>query len=217
MHPLANEKGVTVIAAVATLMVLSLMGTVVVSLVGIENYSALHQAQSLEAQWIAEAGVQRTLTYMSRENGTCPPPNPTPPPACPTLFSTVTLGRGTFTVEACRYNPSPTAINKSGGINATATIIPVDSLTGFAPRGRIAIEAEFIGYTGTGTTAGQCPGETPPCFTGAKRGMDDPTGTTAAAHADNTPVSQYQCTISSTGTVSAGVGDAKRVVEVVVQ
>ena len=211
MHPLANEKGVTVIAAVATLMVLSLMGTVVVSLVGIENYSALHQAQSLEAQWIAEAGVQRTLTYMSRENGTCPPP----PPA--TLFSNVTLGRGTFTVTATRYNPSPTAINKSGGINATATIIPVDSLTGFAPRGRIAIEAEFIGYTGTGTTAGQCPGETPPCFTGAKRGMDDPTGTTAAAHADNTPVSQYQCTISSTGTVSAGVGDAKRVVEVVVQ
>ncbi|MGH7408684.1 MAG: hypothetical protein ACREKF_11850 [Candidatus Methylomirabilales bacterium] len=205
MRKVRNEKGVTVIAAVATLMVLSLMGTVVVSLVGIENYSALHQAQTLEAHWIAEAGIQRALTYMSREDGTCPPP-----PSCTTtpLFSNVPLGRGTstFTVTACRYLPSPTGLSADITAVQTTITVPSGNTTGFAPRGRIAIESELIAYTGTTATQ----------FTGAKRGMD---GTTAAAHtvASGAAVSQYQCTIVSTGTVSAGLGDAKRVVEAVVQ
>jgi len=197
MKHVRNEKGVTVIAAVATLMVLSLMGTVVVSLVGIENYSALHQAQTLEAHWIAEAGIQRALTYMSREDGSCPA-------ITGAAFTDVSLGRGKFTVTATRYLPSPT--NLSADITAASTTIAVDTTAGFAPRGRIAIESELIGYTAiTGTS-----------FTGAKRGMD---GTTAAAHtvASGAAVSQLQCTISSTGSVSAGFGDAKRVVEAVVQ
>ena len=196
MKHVRNEKGVTVIAAVATLMVLSLMGTVVVSLVGIENYSALHQAQTLEAHWIAEAGIQRALTYVSREDGSCTAITGA------AQFTNVTLGRGTFTVTATRYLPSPTTL--SANITNTDTTITVGSTTGYAPRGRIAIDSELIAYTGTTATT----------FTGAKRGMD---GTTAAAHTSGAAVSQLQCTISSTGTVSAGFGDAKRVVEAVVQ
>jgi hypothetical protein len=196
MKHMRNEKGVTVVAAVATLMVLSLMGTVVVSLVGIENYSALHQAQTLEAYWIAEAGVQRALTYMSREDGSCTAITGA------AQFTNVMLGRGTFTVTAIRYLPSPTTL--SANITNTDTTITVGDTTGYAPRGRIAIDSELIAYTGTTATT----------FTGAKRGMD---GTTAAAHSSDATVSQYQCTISSTGTVSAGFGDAKRVVEAVVQ
>jgi hypothetical protein len=196
MKHVRNEKGVTVVAAVATLMVLSLMGTVVVSLVGIENYSALHQAQTLEAYWIAEAGVQRALTYMSREDGSCTAITGA------AQFTNVMLGRGTFTVTAIRYLPSPTTL--SANITNTDTTLTVGDTTGYAPRGRIAIDSELIAYTGTTATT----------FTGAKRGMD---GTTAAAHSSGATVSQYQCTISSTGTVSAGFGDAKRVVEAVVQ
>ena len=195
MKHVRNEKGVTVIAAVATLMVLSLMGTVVVSLVGIENYSALHQAQTLEAHWIAEAGIQRALTYVSREDGSCTAITGAP-------FTNVTLGRGTFTVTATRYLPSPTTL--SANITSTDTTITVGDTTGYAPRGRIAIDSELIAYTGTTATT----------FTGAKRGMDV---TTPAAHTSGAAVSQLQCTISSTGTVSAGFGDAKRVVEAVVQ
>jgi hypothetical protein len=191
-----NEKGVTVIAAVATLMILSLMGTVVVSLVGIENYSAVHQAHTLEAHWIAEAGIQRSLTYMSRESGSCTTISGQAP------FTNVTLGRGTFTVTATRYNPSPTSL--SADITAADTTITVGSTTGYAPRGRIAIDSELIAYTGTTATT----------FTGAKRGMD---GTTAAAHTSGAAVSQLQCTINSTGTVASWFGDAKRVVEVAVQ
>jgi hypothetical protein len=196
MKHMRNEKGVTVVAAVATLMVLSLMGTVVVSLVGIENYSALHQAQTLEAYWIAEAGVQRALTYMSREDGSCTAITGA------AQFTNVMLGRGTFTVTAIRYLPSPTTL--SANITNTDTTITVGDTTGYAPRGRIAIDSELIAYTGTTATT----------FTGAKRGMD---GTTAAAHSSGATVSQYQCTIVSTGTITAGFGDAKRVVEAVVQ
>jgi len=196
MKHVGNENGVTVVAAVATLMVLSLMGTVVVSLVGIENYSALHQAQTLEAYWIAEAGVQRALTYMSREDGSCTAISGA------AAFTNVSLGRGTFTVTATRYLPSPTTL--SANITNTDTTITVGSTTGYAPRGRIGIDSELIAYTGTTATT----------FTGAKRGMD---GTTAAAHSSGATVSQYQCTIVSTGTITAGFGDAKRVVEAVVQ
>jgi hypothetical protein len=198
MRMIRNEKGVTVIAAVATLMVLSLMGTVVVSLVGIENYSALHQAQSLEAQWIGEAGVQRALTYLSREDGSCSAITGA------AQFTNVTLGRGTFTVIASRYTTgitSPTTL--SANITNTDTTITVVSTTGYASRGRIGIDSELVNYTGTTTTT----------LTGAKRGMD---GTTAAAHTSGAAVSQLQCTITSTGTVTAGFGDAKRVVEAVV-
>ncbi|MDZ4340168.1 MAG: hypothetical protein U1B94_08140 [candidate division NC10 bacterium] len=198
MQTVRNQKGVTVIAAVATLLIFSLMGMVVVSLVGTETYSAIHQEQTLEAYWIAEGGIHRAVTYMSREDGNCTAISGA------AAFTNVPLGRGTFTVTATRYNPSPTAIDDSDGITAGDTTITVGTTTGFAPRGRIAIDAEFIGYTGTTATT----------FTGAKRGMD---GTTAAAHSNAATVSQYQCTIASTGTITAGFGDAKRVVEVVVQ
>jgi hypothetical protein len=191
-----NEKGVSVIAAVATLLVLSLLGTVVVSLVGTETYSTIHEEHSVAAQWLAEAGVQRALTYLSREDGNCTAITGG------SGFTNVALGRGTFTVTATRYNPSPTAL--SADITAASTTISVGSTTGFASRGRISIDSELIGYTGTTGTS----------FTGARRGMD---GTTAAAHTTGAAVSQYQCSITSTGTISAGFGDAKRVVEVVAQ
>jgi hypothetical protein len=199
--PVGNEKGVTVIAAVATLLVLSLMGTVVVSLVGIENHSALHQGQAVEAYWIAEAGIQRALTYMSRESGNCTAISGA------AQFTNVTLGRGTFTVTAIRYNASPPSnTTLSADITAGQTTITVGSTTGpplYAPRGRIVIDSELIAYTGTTATT----------FTGAKRGVD---GTTAAAHTSGAAVSQYQCSLTSTGTVSGAFGDAKRVVEVAV-
>ena len=201
MKRVRNEKGVSVIAAVATLMVLSLMGTVVVSLVGIENYSALHEAQSLQAQWIAEAGIQRALTYMSRESGNCTA-------ITGGSWTNITLGRGTFTVMATRYISSTTA---SANITAGDATISVSSTTNFhspgpvyASPGRIAIDSEWIAYTGTTATT----------FTGAKRGMD---GTSAVLHNSGAAVAQYQCIIKSTGTVTSGFGDAKRVVEVAVQ
>jgi len=197
MKHVSNEKGATVVVAVATLLVLSLMGTVVVSLMGVEKYSPLHESQTLQAQWIAEAGVQRALTYMSRENGNCTA-------ITGGSWTNITLGRGTFSVLGTRYITPSSAAVLTGSITAASTTITVGSTTGYAPRGRMTIDSEFIDYTGTTATQ----------FTGAKRGVD---GTTAAAHNLWAAVSQYQCTVRSTGTVTGGFGAATRVEEAVVQ
>ena len=49
MRALANEKGLSLIMAVATLLLFSFMALIMVSVVGKESYSVVHQAQSLDA------------------------------------------------------------------------------------------------------------------------------------------------------------------------
>lgn len=163
MH-VANEKGVALIAAVATLLILSLMGAVVVSLVGTESYSALHQMESTQALPLAEAGAHRAVGYLSREGGECAAISDN------VQFTNVSLGRGTFSVTGTRYNPTPTTL--SADIGAADTTIPVVSTAGYAPHGSTTIESETIYYAGT----------TPTSFTGARRGT---AGTTAASHSAN--------------------------------
>lgn len=63
----------------------------------------------------------------------------------------------------------------NGAIDADDTTINVDSTTGFLSGGFIRIEDEIIQYSGITATS----------FTGCTRGVQ---GTTAAVHADNTPV-----------------------------
>lgn len=161
MRHVANEKGVALIGAVAVLMILSLMGAVVVSLVGTESYSALHQVESAQALPLAEAGAHRAVGYLSREGGECEAISDN------LQFTKVALGRGTFSVMGTRYNPTPTAL--SADIGTVDTTIPVVSTAGYAPHGSITIESETIYYAGT----------TPTSFTGARRGA---AGTTAASH-----------------------------------
>jgi hypothetical protein len=163
MH-VANEKGTALIAAVATLLILSLMAGVLVSLVGTESYSVLHQVESAQALPLAEAGAQRAVGYLSREGGECTDISDN------VQFTKVPLGRGTFSVTGTRYNPTPTTL--SADITAADTTIPVISTAGYAPHGSITIESETIYYAGT----------TPTSFTGARRGA---AATAAASHSAN--------------------------------
>lgn len=71
-----------------------------------------------------------------------------------------------------------TAINDVDHITAADTTIVVDSTTNFASAGTIRIESEDITYTGKTATS----------FTGCARGAN---GTTAAAHNDNTTVTNH--------------------------
>jgi hypothetical protein len=163
MH-VANEKGTALIAAVATLLILSLMAGVLVSMVGTESYSVLHQVESAQALPLAEAGAQRAVGYLSREGGECTDISDN------VQFTKVPLGRGTFSVTGARYNPTPTTL--SADITAADTTIPVVSTAGYALHGSITIESETIYYAGT----------TPTSFTGARRGA---AGTTAVSHSAN--------------------------------
>ena len=131
MRTLPNEKGVSLIMAVATLLILSLMAVVLVSLVGTETFSALNQTQSLQTFDIAETGAHRAITYLGLEAGDCETITDA------SQFTNVAIGRGTFTVTATHYNPTSTTL--SGGITSNTKNIVVGSTDGFAPHGRIHI------------------------------------------------------------------------------
>lgn len=70
-----------------------------------------------------------------------------------------------------------TAIDDADDITATDTTITVDDSSGFNKQGRIIIDSEVIGYTGTSSTT----------FTGCTRGLE---GTTAAVHSDNAVITE---------------------------
>ena len=132
MRTLANEKGVSLIMAVATLLTLSLMAVVLISLVGTETFSALNQTQSLQTFDIAEAGAHRAITYLGLEAGDCESITGAG------QFTNVPMGRGTFTVTATHYNPTSTTL--STDIDNSQASIPVGSTADFAPHGRIHIQ-----------------------------------------------------------------------------
>lgn len=76
-------------------------------------------------------------------------------------------------------NTNKCQINQGGGINASVTTIPYDTVTGAIPSsGSGYVDTEQIKWTGkTGTTSGN--------LTGVTRGFG---GTTAATHADNAEI-----------------------------
>lgn len=84
---------------------------------------------------------------------------------------------GWDTASVIADNSNKCQINVGGGINASVTTIPYDTVTGTIPsQGMVYAGTEQISYTGrTGTTSGN--------LTGCTRGVG---GTTAASHADNT-------------------------------
>ncbi len=131
MRTLGNEKGASLIMAVATLLILSLMAVVIMSLVGTETFSALNQTQSLQTFDLAEAGAHRAITYLGLEGGTCTAITGA------SQFTNVAMGRGTFTVTATHYNPTSTTL--SADITASETPIPVGDTANFAPHGRMHI------------------------------------------------------------------------------
>ncbi len=128
MRTLGNEKGVSLIMAVATLLILSLMAVVLVSLVGTETFSALNQSQSLQTFDLAEAGAHRAIRYLGFEEGDCTD--------IESQFTNVAMGRGTFTVEGDWFSASTTL---SAGITDSQKSIPVGDTDGFALHGRIHI------------------------------------------------------------------------------
>lgn len=76
-------------------------------------------------------------------------------------------------------NANKCQVNQSGGIDASVTTIPYDSVTGSIPSAGMGyVDTEQIRWTGkTGTTSGT--------LTGVTRGIG---GTTAASHADNAEI-----------------------------
>lgn len=193
---LSSEKGFSIIAVVVMMLMIAVMGQTLISMVGTENFSTVNQMRTTQAHYIAESGVERAVYEFG--NGT----------ACNLLTYNDTVGAGAYTTIGTLYNASSAIL--SSAIVIGDTIIPLDSLTGYAPHGQVTIEAEDITYGASSATAADCAPFGTPCLIGVQRGVN---GTTAAAHALSTPVSQDQCLISSTGTVAGSPSIAQRVIE----
>lgn len=110
---------------------------------------------------------------------------------CASVNFTDTAGEGEYQVLAEGGGAFEAGSQLSSSISSSALIIPIDSIAGFSSRGRVRIDRESVDYYGVSNSAGVC--GTPPCLTNAVRGRDS---TAAVAHANNTPVSQFQCNLS---------------------
>lgn len=108
---------------------------------------------------------------------------------CASFNSSFNLSNNQVSLSSVDYRDASTKLTTA--ISSTASIIPVESLNGFAAQGRIVLNRETIDYFGTSNNNSVCNGYAP-CFIYLKRGLD---GGSAKSHATNSVVAQYQCTI----------------------
>src|SRR3989304_3536703 len=92
---ISNQKGASIIAVVAIMLILAVMGAALVSLVTTGSYISINQLQSEQAFNIAEGGIEKALTEFVKNN--------TP---CASLVYTNSLGAGSFTTAPTLHTTS---------------------------------------------------------------------------------------------------------------
>ncbi len=192
----SRQGGFSIISVMVMLLMIAVMGQGLVSMVGTDNFSTISQMRTAQSQYIAESGIERALYEYG--NGT----------ACPLLSYNDPVGAGNYNTTGTLYNPVSTTL--SSAVVIGDTIIPMVSIAGYAPHGRVTIESEEIDYGTASNVPAECAPFGAPCLTGAQRGMN---GTTPAAHAFGVPVSQNQCVIESTSAVAGFPATAQRMIE----
>ncbi len=181
-----NQAGYFALITIALIVIVGFLGTAVVYMFVGSATSNINFSQSAKAFYIADGGLEKATRYLSTPllSGT---------PArigCGSVTSNAnltnsSLGDGTFTVTGTlTHVNTPTTLN--GAVTSSSTTITVASTTGYQNSGRILVDREAINYASTDATH----------FYGAIRGADS---TTAVSHVTATPVSQYQCDLSSSG------------------
>lgn len=188
MQNIQNQQGISLIIIVILILVLGMVSAAMVSMVNTESLIALHQGESAEALYVAQAGIEKALYQF--KTGT----------NCNSLNAANTLAAGkSFTTTGTLFNtPAPSVL--TANITITATTIPLVSAAGYAPHGRVRIESEEIEYTSVSGNN----------LVGAQRGIG---GTTAAAHLAGRTAFQNQCFIRSTGAITGPLVNSQRVIE----
>ena len=189
-----NQRGFMVMSAVILSVVVGLMVATVAYLYSSGGRSSANQAMTIKALYIAQAGLEVGLHSVSSRTLSLRT-------ACASAAAgPVTFEGGTYTITGVEYAPTQTTL--TAGITAASTIIPVASVSGYAPSGTIIIDDEMIDYGSVGTSGSACSPAASPCFLGAVRGQ---AGLPAASHSSGTRLRQDNfCQITSVGTVSSG-------------
>lgn len=184
MRRIFRQGGFLLIVGAILIIIGALLATVVTFLFVARSESGIEHLGGAQALFLAEAGREQALRGLVTDNTYC----------SSVSYPNVSFGAGNFSASATLNISARVALGSA--VAATASVIPVSSTANFAAHGRIRIEDEEINYAALSTSC--APFANPACFTGAWRGV---AGTTAAAHAINTSVSQEQCLITSVGSV----------------
>jgi len=188
-----QRGGVLMVSAIVLVVIVSSLVVTLAYITSAGLSSGAGHNESAQAYAAARSGIE--YATMQYANGT----------ACASInASNQAVGLAAFSVAGTAYTPS--AVNVT--IDATQTFIPVSSLTGYAPSGRVRVEFEEIDYAATSTSSSACGGAAP-CLLVSRRGAG---GTTASAHAAQ-PANQDVCHVRSTGTA----GSATRYIDRVMQ
>lgn len=188
MQDIRNQHGISLIIVVILILVLGMVSAAMVSMVNTESLIALHQGESTEALYVAQAGIEKAL-YQFKTGINCTSLN---------AANTLSAGKS-FTTTGTLFNTAAPSV-LTANITSTATTIPLVSTAGYAPHGRVRIESEEIEYTAVSGNS----------LIGAQRGIG---GTIAAAHLATRTVFQNQCRIQSTGTVTGPLVNSQRLIE----
>jgi hypothetical protein len=179
-----DQRGVSLIAVIIIMLIMSVMGSVLLSMVGTENTSSVGQMRADQSFYIAEGGAEYGQRFMTDTTNwyffTTDPF---------TIVINQPLGAGTFTDV---LNLPATALSRNRG--AGNTTLCVFTVNRFPIPATIQIDDEIITCPGTGACAST------PAFTGCTRGVPP---TVAAAHSIGTevyPVATLSGAISSTAT-----------------
>ncbi|HCU05671.1 MAG: hypothetical protein A2X77_05100 [Gammaproteobacteria bacterium GWE2_42_36] len=186
--PFKLMRGNLMIAAVILIVIVGFLATTVATMAIVGLTSASRQMDSAKAFYIAKGGLERGIYAVTSQALPCSSVTGN------VNLTNISFGGGQFTVTGIGYSPSVPA-TLSAGITAASTVIPMSTLAGYAPMGRVRIDSESLNYAGTSTSCGG-PAF---CLTGARRGVE---GSTAAVHALGAVVFQNQCTLTSQGAVS---------------
>ena len=159
---ICNQKGVSIVAVVATMLILSVMGVTLISLVTTGSDISINQLQSEKAFNIAQGGVEfESRSLATNLDWYTSPTDPIAP-------TTKTLGDGPFTVAT--NLPATMLSKKLKAADTTAFVYTTDRFPG---SGFLQVDNEFIQYGGTTVTS----------FTGLSRGFT--IGAVASVAADH--------------------------------
>lgn len=174
-----SQEGYLILVAVFFILLMGAISLSTINLLAGNTSSQLKTGLSAQAYYIAESGINKTIRYWHSKGLAC---------SSITGFGDLTnsaVGTGQFTVTGASTQNTTTL---SSNISASATTIPLSSVSGFPSSGAIAIGSEGIYYTGISGNS----------LTNVIRGAGS---TTPDAHNSGDTVTQDQCVLTSTGTV----------------
>lgn len=166
---ISNQNGVSIVAVIAAMLILSVMGVTLISLVTTGSDVSINQLQSEQALNVAEGGIEYGIKQL-KDN--------------PSYTGDINKQLGSSGAFSTSVVNSATTVTDNP-LLAASTTINVNSATGFTVSGTVKIDREYI----------YCTGATATSLTNCTRGCN---GTTSASHVIGSNVYQSTVTSTGT-------------------